>query len=226
MSRPDDLSQLSMLELFRVEVENQTGVLTSGLLGLERGEETQLETLMRAAHSLKGAARIVNFPPAIPVAHAMEDCFVAAQRGQIRLRQAEIDVLFRGVDLLQQISKRSESDIANWETDHPGKIEEFISALRKFTPPREEKTQTENPQTTTPTPPASPVATAEEAPAALAVTGERLPAEQPVIANRKAETPERVLRLTADSLNRLLGLAGESLVESRGLRPFADSLQR
>ena len=35
-----------------------------------------------------------------------------------------------------------------------------------------------------------------------------------------------MVRLTAQSLNRLLGLAGESLVESRWLRPFADSLQR
>jgi len=34
------------------------------------------------------------------------------------------------------------------------------------------------------------------------------------------------LRLTAENLNRLLSLAGESLVESRWLRPFADSLQR
>ena len=35
-----------------------------------------------------------------------------------------------------------------------------------------------------------------------------------------------MVRLTAENLNRLLGLAGESLVESRWLRPFADSLQR
>jgi len=42
----------------------------------------------------------------------------------------------------------------------------------------------------------------------------------------RSEEPERVVRLTADSLNRLLGLAGESLVESRWLRPFAESLQR
>src|SRR5207244_13277613 len=41
-----------------------------------------------------------------------------------------------------------------------------------------------------------------------------------------AASPERVVRLTAENLNRLLGLAGESLVESRWLRPFADSLQR
>ncbi|MGH7968271.1 MAG: Hpt domain-containing protein, partial [Limisphaerales bacterium] len=59
---PDNLGGLSMLELFRAEAETQTGILTNGLLELERGAapaET-FETLMRAAHSLKGAARIVN----------------------------------------------------------------------------------------------------------------------------------------------------------------------
>ncbi len=46
------------------------------------------------------------------------------------------------------------------------------------------------------------------------------------VAARPNDPPERVLRLGAENLNRLLGLAGESLVESRWLRPFADSLQR
>jgi len=45
----DDLSNLSMLELFRVEAENQTGVLTGGLLELESRRDgstpEQLETL-------------------------------------------------------------------------------------------------------------------------------------------------------------------------------------
>ena len=36
---------------------------------------------MRAAHSLKGAARIVGLDAGVGVAHAMEDCFVAAQTG-------------------------------------------------------------------------------------------------------------------------------------------------
>jgi two-component system sensor histidine kinase and response regulator WspE len=48
----------------------------------------------------------------------------------------------------------------------------------------------------------------------------------PALIPRKQEPPERVVRLTAENLNRLLGLAGESLVESRWLRPFADSLLR
>ena len=38
-----------------------------------------LEALMRAAHSVKGAARIVGLEEAVQVAHVMEDCFVAAQ---------------------------------------------------------------------------------------------------------------------------------------------------
>src|SRR5207244_3827117 len=37
---------------------------------------------------------------------------------------------------------------------------------------------------------------------------------------------DRVLRVTAEHLNRLLGLASESLIESRWLKPFADSLLR
>ena len=37
---------------------------------------------------------------------------------------------------------------------------------------------------------------------------------------------DRVLRVTAENLNRLLGLPGESLVESRWVKPFAESLLR
>ena len=90
-----DLSQLSMLDLFRVEAETQAQVLTSGLLALERDPTLadQLEACMRAAHSLKGAARIVGLAVGVRVAHAMEDCFVAAQQGQLTLRQAHIDLL-------------------------------------------------------------------------------------------------------------------------------------
>ena len=41
------------------------------------------EMLMRAAHSFKGAARIVNLQSAVRVAHAMEDCFALAQQGKL-----------------------------------------------------------------------------------------------------------------------------------------------
>jgi chemotaxis protein histidine kinase CheA len=52
----------SLLELFSLEAEAQTQVLSAGLLALERNptQADQLEACMRAAHSLKGAARIVG----------------------------------------------------------------------------------------------------------------------------------------------------------------------
>src|SRR5262249_46504856 len=118
--------------------ENQIGVLTSGLLELERGPGTpeHLETLMRAAHSLKGAARIVNLQPIVRLAHAMEDCFVAAQRGALQLRQHEIDLLLRAVDFLAQMSKRNETDMAAWETDHAVQIKDLLDSLSNLVPGR------------------------------------------------------------------------------------------
>jgi two-component system sensor histidine kinase and response regulator WspE len=223
---PDDVSSLSMVELFHVEAENQTSILTSGLLELERGPAApaQLETLMRAAHSLKGAARIVNLQPAVRVAHAMEDCFALAQQGKLALRQPEIDLLFRGIDLLAQISKHTEASIARWDADHADELSKMLDALAGLTPAGEGGGPALAGS-------ASPSGAAQGKGVAdssgLAV---RLPADPEAYSQGNApgkhETSERVVRLTAESLNRLLGLAGESLVESRWLRPFAESLQR
>jgi two-component system, chemotaxis family, sensor histidine kinase and response regulator WspE len=213
VSQPErnDPTTLSMLDLFRIEAENQTAILTSGLLELERGPAAPrpLETLMRAAHSFKGAARIVNLAAAVRVAHALEDCFALAQRGELALRQPEIDLLFRGIDLLLQISKQTEASVTRWEADHAAEVEELVRALANLRP-------SGGPATTPGRAELSPVTT-EAAP---------LVVHSQAIAARSHEPPERVVRLTAENLNRLLGLAGESLVESRWLRPFADSLQR
>ena len=81
--QPQDASGMSMQELFHLEAENQIALLTSGLIESEHAPASpvKLESLMRAAHSLKGAARIVNLSIVVQMAHALEDCFVAAQRG-------------------------------------------------------------------------------------------------------------------------------------------------
>ena len=90
----DDLSGFSMIELFRSEVEGQAAVLSAGLLALESAEvdPATLEAMMRAAHSIKGAARIVGLEAAVRVAHALEDCFVSAQHAVARIL-AESDSL-------------------------------------------------------------------------------------------------------------------------------------
>ena len=85
---PQDLSNFSMMDLFRTEVETQAAVLNEGLLSLESDARSKekLASLMRAAHSIKGAARIVALDAVVKVSHAMEDCFVAAQEGRFSSR--------------------------------------------------------------------------------------------------------------------------------------------
>ncbi len=112
-----DMSNFSMMDLFRMEADTQVAILNENILVLENNPSspTELESLMRAAHSLKGAARIVGLDAAVRVAHVMEDCFVAAQAGAIALDSPDkIDVMLRAIDLLAQISQIPETEIENW----------------------------------------------------------------------------------------------------------------
>jgi two-component system sensor histidine kinase and response regulator WspE len=218
-----------MQELFRAEVENQTAILSHALMELERGDIQAFQTLMRAAHSLKGAARIVNHQLAVRVAHALEDCFVAAQQQPRKFGQPEYDLLFRGIDLLSQLAKGSNSGAEARQAET-----EVESLLRSFSQLRERLLARD----------------AETEPARTGAEGGLIPDLNDIgaealssgasrenfletwevppatLLQTKGQAPERVVRLAAENLNRLLALAGESLVESRWLRPFADSFQR
>ena len=120
-----------MLELFRAEVESHSDSLTDSLLKLEQDPTATslLEGMMRAAHSIKGAARIVRVDPAAEVAHVMEDCFVAAQRGELVLEPAGIDVLLRSVDLLSQVSEASKDPNVDW-SDFVPVVHSTVGQLR------------------------------------------------------------------------------------------------
>ena len=89
----EDLSGYSMLDLFRMETREQMRVLTDGLLQLEQGtaDAAMLEAMMRAAHSVKGAAVIVGLDPAVRLAHAMEDVLVAGIIADGALEAALLD---------------------------------------------------------------------------------------------------------------------------------------
>jgi chemotaxis protein histidine kinase CheA len=100
-NRPDPV----IMDLFRSELDTHLPTLSQGLLAMEKGQvdASRIEAMMRAAHSIKGAARIVGIGPVVSVAHAMEDCFSAAKSRQIVLNSQDVDVLLEGVDALQQL---------------------------------------------------------------------------------------------------------------------------
>lgn len=62
----------TLLNLFRIEVEMQRKLLSDCLLELEKNPSKEcLESLMRASHSIKGAARVINLNEIVSLAHTM-----------------------------------------------------------------------------------------------------------------------------------------------------------
>ncbi len=202
-------TDLSMLDLFRMEAEGQGQVLITGLLGLEQNHCTadHLESCMRAAHSLKGAARIVGLDVGVEVAHALEDCFVAAQEGRITVAQVQIDRMLPGVDLLMRIAQTQEADVAQWDGPLKGEVDACIASLRDVLLRPPAAVPAPWPASGTPAPTAA--AHPAHADGALA-----------------AEASDRVLRVTAESFNRLLGLASEALIKAQWVSPFSRSLMK
>lgn len=198
-----DPAAASMLELFRNEVEGQVATLTHDLLELEQNPSAmdRLERLMRAAHSVKGAARMVNLDGAVRLAHAMEDCFVAAQQGAITLQPDGVDALLKGVDTLTQIAQPANQDHAAWLHTNQALIDALVAAFTAI-----------KAGTAAPTP-------------ASSVAAPQAPSTQ-VAAPAAALTTshDNAVRVSAESLNRLMGLSGEALVGARWLRPYADAL--
>jgi two-component system sensor histidine kinase and response regulator WspE len=212
-----DLSQMSMLELFRLDAQGQLQALTAGLLALERTPQAQdqLEICMRAAHSLKGAARIVGLHAAVKMTHAMEDCFVAAQLGTVKLQQPQVDVLLQGVDLLTRMSGSTEAQAAAWADEQQAEVTAFLAALSTSLLREADSSAT-----------GKPPQISRATPAGEPLSGGAAQVVPATAASETVDVEQRVLRVTAGNLNRLLGLAGESLVASRWLRPYSESMLR
>ncbi len=219
----DNYSDMSMFDLFRMETEGQLASLGQGLLVLEKDftNDEELEALMRASHSLKGAARMVGVEPVVQIAHVMEDVFVAAQHQKITLSSPAIDVLLRATDLIETIAGLAEENIDGWFSQNKAQVDAAVDKLAQIV--------------------AAELVVDEPASSApLLAEGPADPAEIPVFAGEEgvaplAETPraqissggrgdDRMLRINAQRMSRILGVSGEMLVESRRLSTFSDSL--
>ena len=204
----EDLSQFSMMDLFRMEAQGQTQTLTDGLLNMERGSggAATLEEMMRAAHSIKGAAAIVGLDVVVQLSHAMEDAFIAAQHGKLELTAPRIDVLLSGVDLILQLSALSESAVAGWLAANGERIADTMRDIGRI-------------QAITAAPPVSmPASAPAPAPAPVPVPSVPL-AEEPAPARP-------ALKAQAQNFGQLLSLASETRINAHQLQPILHSMQR
>lgn len=142
---------VSMLSLFGMEVSEQVIALNDNLLAIESqtAEESEnasgnshkagngsrlkrLEALMRAVHSMKGGARIVGLDAAVAVAHAMEECFVAAKNDQLALNAQTVDVLLAGVDWFTQLGQVENEAHVQWLSQQQDNTQQLVDALSKL----------------------------------------------------------------------------------------------
>lgn len=219
----------NMFDLFYAEVEQRVLEMNEGLLQLEKQPDDHeiLEGLMRAAHSVKGAARIVELSQISRLAHALEDFFTYIPANHLTVTDYHIDNLLRGVDLLERLTQVPFENIDMWIKNHSDEIDGFVNMVSELSEndgshekneiscdqkeetleEPEEIEHTNNRQNTLHERPRNHVKKAKK---------------QPLEAQTSTSKP--FLRVSASILNRLMGLAGEALVEARWLSPYLESM--
>ena len=193
----EDTSDYSMFELFRIEVENHCRVIEEGLVEIEKDRSPEkIEPLMRAAHSIKGAARIVNLNLEVSLAHTMEDVFTRTQRGEIELTSKHIDILLSSNDIFLNLSTLDADEVHDWLITQSKKINTLTQSLMDIL-----------------------AGESVEPPVIDTVKG------KPAIPGKKdqIQKEESFVRVLAENLSRIMGLTGECLVQAKSSRSFSSS---
>ncbi len=116
MSAKEDDFLTSLRATFTVEAEEHLQTITAGLLELEQASTPDeirrlVEAVFRAAHSLKGAARAVNFTEIESNCQALEDVFAVWKRQTQRPSQQALDKVHRLLDAASRLVTSSEAHL-------------------------------------------------------------------------------------------------------------------
>lgn len=202
-SAPVIASDNPILGLFRQEVEEQSTRISQLLLRLEQEPERLdlIAPVMRAAHSIKGAARAVRLEPVVTLAHALEDRLSAAQRQAHGVDEALIEYCLAATDLLRDFGRQGSNEVLDARLQRL--LSRAAAPIEAAPPPIAPQIPPETVSSMPPAPIAAP------APTYIA-----------------AEDGDPVLRIKASLVGRLIALAGSGVVGAHRLRPFADRQQR
>jgi two-component system sensor histidine kinase and response regulator WspE len=227
------LEDFSLFDLFRLEAEEQVHVLQAELLQIESSADTAvpLEALMRAAHSLKGAARIIGLDVIVRLTHAMEDRLVAAQAGNA-LDSEDVDRLLAATDWLARLKAVPEAEVLAWLEENTPAIDVFTATFSGTGETGQESASTATPiamssaQTVAAETPQKPAPQAPPTTVSSRATPEH---EEGIFAQfspqERAER-ERTVRIAADRFDHIVSLASELLVASRKLATQGEVLER
>lgn len=104
------------LESFVIEGKEMLTEINNSLLEIERdqGNREAIDSVFRAAHTLKGNFGAMGFQGASDLAHAIEDLLDGVRSQEIEVTSDNMDSVFRGVDAIEQMLNEIEE---NGETE-------------------------------------------------------------------------------------------------------------
>lgn len=92
-----------LMELFCLELKVQLHILNKSLMVLQENKKKvdELALIMRASHSMKGAARVVKLETIANLAYAMEKCAVSQQKRSLPVEDNFFTLMFQASDVLK-----------------------------------------------------------------------------------------------------------------------------
>ena len=101
-----DMDMSQYLGAFLDETDDNVQRLDDFLLALEKNmvDMDVINEIFRAAHTLKGMAGTMGFTNMMGLTHAMEDRLDAARKGTRPLTENDMNLLFKGLDTLQEMA--------------------------------------------------------------------------------------------------------------------------
>lgn len=105
MNYQDDDFFKQLLSMFKLEAEEHVGVIKSGLSKMQEilpdNERTELlESVFRAAHSLKGAARTVGLTDIEPIGQSLENVFSIMKNKKLDCSNELFNMLNQSIQML------------------------------------------------------------------------------------------------------------------------------
>ena len=114
------------LEMFFAESEEYIMVLNDNILKLENEPDNMdvVNSMFRAAHSLKGMAATMRFNKLAELTHKMENMMDQIRNKKMQVNTEIIDLLFAGIDYVEEIVKQIKEN-GNDELD----LEDYLAEL-------------------------------------------------------------------------------------------------
>jgi two-component system chemotaxis sensor kinase CheA len=181
-----DIDLAAIFPVFLAESEENLSELEEALLTLEArpGDAEVLNTVFRAAHTLKGNAANLGLAPVAQFAHGMEDVLERLREGGLELSAPLASLLLQGIDALRQLVPAAVGGLDELSAEH-------LELLRRIAACAEGESVNAG---------ATPVEAQQNAPQGAA---------SPTPQTTGAEARLHTLRVRVDSLDHTLDLVGE-----------------